>query len=108
MPISAVLFDLDDTLLWDDRSVNEAFRSACEAAGDTIDPQELELAVRKEAIGLYESYETNPFTKMIGINPFEALWGTLLQVNSRNSVNWSSLHRDIVKRHGVVVLQHLV
>ncbi|MNB78721.1 Pyrimidine 5'-nucleotidase YjjG [compost metagenome] len=74
MPITAVLFDLDDTLLWDERSVEEAFRAACEAAGETVDPQELEAAVRREARGLYESYETFPFTKMIGINPFEALW----------------------------------
>ncbi|ULO10004.1 HAD-IA family hydrolase [Paenibacillus sp. 19GGS1-52] len=74
MPIAAVLFDLDDTLLWDDRSIEEAFRFACEAAGDSINPQELEVAVRREARGLYESYETFPFTQMIGINPFEALW----------------------------------
>ncbi len=74
MPITAVLFDLDDTLLWDERSVEEAFRAACEAAGDTVDPHELEAAVRREARSLYESYETFPFTKMIGINPFEALW----------------------------------
>lgn len=48
MPITAVLFDLDDTLLWDDRSVEEAFRAACEAAGNNVDPHELEAAVRKE------------------------------------------------------------
>ncbi|MEK4006577.1 HAD family hydrolase [Paenibacillus sp. FSL H3-0333] len=74
MPITAVLFDLDDTLLWDDRSVEEAFRYACEAAGDSVDPGELEAAVRREARTLYESYETYPFTKLIGINPYEALW----------------------------------
>ncbi|WP_379126892.1 HAD family hydrolase [Paenibacillus sp. sgz500958] len=75
MPIKAVLFDLDDTLLWDDRSIEEAFEFTCKSAGESIDPQELEAAVRKEARGLYESYETFPFTQMIGINPFEALWG---------------------------------
>lgn len=74
MPITAVLFDLDDTLLWDERSVEESFRAACEAAGEAVDPEELEAAVRREARSLYESYETFPFTKMIGINPFEALW----------------------------------
>lgn len=74
MPITAVLFDLDDTLLWDERSVEEAFRAACEAAGNDVDPLELEAAVRREARSLYETYETFPFTKMIGINPFEALW----------------------------------
>lgn len=72
----AVLFDLDDTLLWDDRSVKEAFRATCEAAAAAtgVNPEELEEAVRKEARALYESYETFPFTKMIGINPFEGLW----------------------------------
>jgi len=73
----AVLFDLDDTLLWDERSVQEAFDVTClEAAEATgVDPKALELAVRKEARALYESYETFSFTQMIGINPFEGLWG---------------------------------
>ncbi|WP_025688916.1 HAD family hydrolase [Paenibacillus zanthoxyli] len=74
MPIAAVLFDLDDTLLWDERSIEEAFEYACKAAGTAVDPKELEAAVRREARSLYESYETFPFTQMIGINPFEALW----------------------------------
>jgi len=74
MPITAVLFDLDDTLLWDERSIEEAFEFTCKAAGDVVNPQELEVAVRREARSLYESYETFPFTQMIGINPFEALW----------------------------------
>jgi putative hydrolase of the HAD superfamily len=76
MAIRAVLFDLDDTLLWDERSVHEAFRATCELgqreAG--VDPAELEQSVRREARALYESFETFPFTKNIGINPFEALW----------------------------------
>ncbi|WP_341277880.1 HAD family hydrolase [Paenibacillus sp. FSL H8-0537] len=72
----AVLFDLDDTLLWDDRSVQEAFDATCQAGAEAagVDAVELEEAVRKEARSLYESYETFPFTKMIGINPFEGLW----------------------------------
>lgn len=76
MAISAVCFDLDDTLLWDDRSVYEAFEAAClEAQRLTgVDPGKLEEAVRREARALYESYETFSFTKLIGINPFEGLW----------------------------------
>jgi putative hydrolase of the HAD superfamily len=74
--IQAVLFDLDDTLLWDDRSVKEAFEATCAtaAAKYDIDPAQLEIEVRREARALYESYETFPFTKLIGINPFEGLW----------------------------------
>ncbi|MGI2293250.1 HAD family hydrolase [Paenibacillus sp. GXUN7292] len=77
MAKQAVLFDLDDTLLWDDRSIKEAFQATCEtaAAATGVDAEELEQAVKKEARALYESYETYSFTTMIGINPFEGLWG---------------------------------
>jgi putative hydrolase of the HAD superfamily len=76
MAKQAVLFDLDDTLLWDDRSVKEAFEATCETAAKAtgLNPVELEESVRREARALYESYETFSFTKMIGINPFEGLW----------------------------------
>ncbi|MFF2479459.1 HAD family hydrolase [Paenibacillus sp. NPDC058071] len=76
MAKQAVLFDLDDTLLWDDRSVQESFDATCEAgaAATGVDAKQLEKAVRREARALYESYETFAFTKMIGINPFEGLW----------------------------------
>ncbi len=76
MGVKAVLFDLDDTLLWDEKSVSEAFRATCAAAAEQadIDPELLEAAVRREARALYEGFDTFPFTKMIGINPFEALW----------------------------------
>lgn len=72
----AVLFDLDDTLLWDERSVKEAFQTTCEyaAAKTGVDPDALEEAVRREARQIYEAFEAFSFTKMIGINPFEGLW----------------------------------
>ncbi|WP_100398647.1 HAD family hydrolase [Bacillus sp. FJAT-44742] len=75
--IKGVIFDLDDTLLWDKKSVQEAFRETCKEAQKEkgIDPLLLEEKVREEASALYCSYETFPFTKMIGINPFEGLWG---------------------------------
>ncbi|WP_066288171.1 HAD family hydrolase [Bacillus sp. FJAT-29937] len=78
--IKAVFFDLDDTLLWDQKSVKEAFAATCKLAGDRyrLDPQQFEETVRAEARNLYASYETYPFTQMIGINPFEGLWGNFL------------------------------
>jgi putative hydrolase of the HAD superfamily len=86
MAIRAVLFDLDDTLLWDDRSVKEAFQATCsKAAQETgVDPGRLEEEVRREARALYESYETFPFTKMIGINPFEGLWAHFTEGENDN------------------------
>lgn len=75
--MKAVFFDLDDTLLWDQKSISEAFKATCRYAAEMyeIDPEELEESVRASAQELYASYETYEFTKMIGINPFEGLWG---------------------------------
>jgi putative hydrolase of the HAD superfamily len=87
MALKAILFDLDDTLLWDERSVEEAFTAVCQAAiikYPHIQAVDLEAAVRKEARTLYESFETFPFTKMIGINPFEALWGNFSEGKNEN------------------------
>lgn len=76
--VKAIIFDLDDTLLWDKKSVETAFQVTCQLAAKKIpvDSTKLEEAVRIEASELYASYETHPFTKLIGINPFEGLWGT--------------------------------
>ena len=75
--IKTVIFDLDDTLLWDKKSVQEAFTRTCKEAAEKfgLNASELEAAVRREARSLYEQYETYDFTQMIGINPFEGLWG---------------------------------
>ena len=78
MSVKAVLLDLDDTLLWDERSVKESFEAVCAAAArlhPSVRPAQLEAAVRREARALYQSFETFPFTQRIGINPFEGLWG---------------------------------
>ncbi|SES42654.1 HAD family hydrolase [Psychrobacillus sp. OK032] len=76
--MKAIFFDLDDTLLWDKKSVETAFQKTCAhaAAKVNVDASSLEHAVREEASALYDTYETRPFTQMIGINPFEGLWGT--------------------------------
>lgn len=78
--IKAIFFDLDDTLLWDQKSIKEAFVATCKAAEERygVNPDQLEEVVRAEARSLYSSYEFYPFTQMIGINPFEGLWGSFL------------------------------
>lgn len=82
MSLRAVMFDLDDTLLWDERSVKESFEATCQAAAERypqIDAEKLEASVRTEARSLYEAFETFPFTKRIGINPFEAMWANFTE-----------------------------
>ncbi|WP_342530746.1 HAD family hydrolase [Lysinibacillus sp. FSL R5-0849] len=78
MSINTIIFDLDDTLLWDKKSVKTAFEKTCDYAATihNVNSTELEEAVRQEARALYEGYETYDYTVLIGINPFEGLWGT--------------------------------
>ncbi|MBM4762011.1 HAD family hydrolase [Bacillus sp. B15-48] len=78
--IKAIFFDLDDTLLWDQKSIKEAFVATCKLAEERygLNPDQFEAVVRETARNLYSSYETFPFTQMIGINPFEGLWGNFL------------------------------
>ncbi len=78
MTIKTIIFDLDDTLLWDQKSVKTAFERTCEYASIKYDvePAVLEESVRAAARELYEGYETYEHTVTIGINPFEGLWGT--------------------------------
>ncbi|CEA03191.1 Putative HAD-hydrolase YfnB [Metalysinibacillus saudimassiliensis] len=76
--ITTVIFDLDDTLLWDKKSVQTAFDKTCAYATTKVevDPTQLEHATRQAARELYQGYETYDYTVLIGINPFEGLWGT--------------------------------
>lgn len=78
MTINTIIFDLDDTLLWDQKSVKTAFEKTCDYAAHEkqVDAVALEDSVRTAARALYEGYETYDYTVMIGINPFEGLWGT--------------------------------
>ncbi|WP_407269397.1 HAD family hydrolase [Radiobacillus sp. PE A8.2] len=84
--IKAVFFDLDDTLLWDEKSVQAAFSTTCKLAQERyqVDPAKLESAVREQARELYSSYSFYPFTQQIGINPFEGLWGDFLDDDDDN------------------------
>lgn len=76
--IRTIIFDLDDTLLWDKKSIATAFEKTCRYAAEVhnVNPKELEAAVRESARELYASYDTYAHTQLIGINPFEGLWGT--------------------------------
>ncbi len=81
--VKVIIFDLDDTLLWDAKSVKEAFVLTCKEAQKKydLDAEKLENAVRESARQLYASYAFYPFTQMIGINPFEGLWGDFTDIH---------------------------
>lgn len=75
--LKAIMFDLDDTLLWDDKSVHEAFQATCQraVAKYNIDANDLEERVRHHASQLYPTYDIYDFVSNIGIGTFEGMWG---------------------------------
>lgn len=75
--IKTIFFDLDDTLLCDKKSVDTSLRMTClyAEAECGVDAGQLEKTIRSEAVASYAETEVYEFTKSIGINPFEGLWG---------------------------------
>ncbi|MCZ8517393.1 HAD family hydrolase [Paenibacillus filicis] len=75
--IKAIIFDLDNTLLWDEKSINEAFQATCRMAADkaSLQPAVLEKNVREAAQELFASMEIYEWANMIEVTYLEALWG---------------------------------
>lgn len=75
--IKTIIFDLDDTLLWDQKSVAVSLRMTCSYAEEKcgVDASLLEQAIRSMAPASYIETGVYDFTRSIGINPFEGLWG---------------------------------
>ena len=75
--LKSVMFDLDDTLLWDEKSIKVAFEETCNVATEKydIDPIKLEEKVRSSAEKLYTTYDIYSFVSNIGIGTFESFWG---------------------------------
>jgi putative hydrolase of the HAD superfamily len=77
MPIAAILFDLDETLMPDESVATEALLTACELARERhgIDPQALQRSVREHARQLWHASPTIDYCRAIGISSWEGLWG---------------------------------
>ena len=76
MPITAVLFDLDETLVMEAASNDAALLATCERARRRfgIDPQSLTNAVRQRAQELWHASPTIDYCRDIGISSWEGLW----------------------------------
>src|SRR5699024_6620700 len=94
--LKAVFFDLDDTLLWDAKSISEAFKATCNTVVDkyNIDPVQLEKEVREAATRLYPTFESWDFVSDVGIGTFEGMWGEFLD----DSENFQTL-RNVVPKY---------
>ncbi|CAH1192354.1 Phosphoglycolate phosphatase [Paenibacillus allorhizoplanae] len=77
----ALIFDLDNTLLWDEKSINESFQATCRQAASqfAVDAGKLEHAVRESASQLFKTLELYDWLHMIDVTDLEALWGDFHQ-----------------------------
>jgi len=77
MPVRAVLFDLDNTLLHEDAATLAAVRATSERAAERIggDPSAIASAAARVAEELFRSSPVFPYADEMGIWWGEALWG---------------------------------
>lgn len=76
MTLEAVLFDLDDTLLVETASADEAFLATCSLAQHRygLDPAALHQRLRQEARTLWHASPERDTIDRISISHWEALW----------------------------------
>jgi putative hydrolase of the HAD superfamily len=80
MSLRGVLLDLDDTLLVEVGSAEEAFRASgrLAQAEHGVDPEALHRAVRQRCRELWYAHPLHPWAKRIGVSSWEALWARFL------------------------------
>lgn len=82
---TALLFDLDDTLVADEAPTEEAFLAACALARARhgLEPADLARAVRHRARELWRAAPTSAYCRAIGISSGEGLRARFLGVDPR-------------------------
>ena len=80
MPITAIIFDMDETLVVDDPAGEEAMFATCQRAAsrDGVDVAALSDAVRRCARELWRAAPVHGYGHAMGISSWEALWGRFL------------------------------
>jgi putative hydrolase of the HAD superfamily len=77
MPLRAVLFDLDDTVMVDEAVSREAFEVVGRYARDKHGAEEVRFAcdAAEQARVLWTAGPCHDFCQYLGISAFECLWG---------------------------------
>ena len=97
MKYKAILFDLDDTLVVEEASAEEAFLATCEYAHEKygVNPERLHQSVRRCARQLWSASPTITYCRAIGISSWEGLWAQFLGDDSNLKVlhAWAPTYR---------------
>jgi putative hydrolase of the HAD superfamily len=96
--ITAVLIDLDDTLVVEEASAEASFLATCALAEERygIDAQELHQCVRQIARELWHRSPARAYCVSVGISSWEALWARFLgqDPNLRTLRAWVPIYRS--------------
>jgi len=95
MPLNAVIFDLDDTLVYDQCAARASLRAAAGAVPD-LDPERLEQAVLTCA---YHNWRDGPYYRLcqeLGFAPWEGLWSKFEGCHPRVDAlrDWAPYYRE--------------
>jgi len=84
VPIKAIIFDLDDTLLVDVDVSHEAFHEVAKKAQSRygVEPSLFISDAKSISQSLWEDGECRSYCESIGVSPFECLWGTFTEGDS--------------------------
>ncbi len=80
MPITAIIFDMDETLVVDDAATDEAILATCEQAAPKygVAAGALARAVLRQARELWRASPVHGYGSALGISSREVLWGRFL------------------------------
>jgi putative hydrolase of the HAD superfamily len=110
MPFRFILFDLDDTLIYEMASEKEAFAAACGVARKRIglDAEALQAAVRRSARDLWRAAPTYAYCNAIGIASWEGLWGRFTggDPNLRALREWAPFYQREAWRRALAAMGH--
>jgi putative hydrolase of the HAD superfamily len=110
MALKAILFDLDDTLVVEEASVEEAFLATGPYARQRygLDPQALTQSIRQHARRIWQAAPTIIYCRTIGISSWEGLWARFLGDDPQMSTlrEWAPAYRreawaSALAEHGV-------
>ena len=97
MAIEAIFFDLDDTLVVEEDSVEEAFSATSKHAHQRygLDPEAFTQSIREYARKIWQASPTIPYCRTIGISSWEGLWARFLgdDPNMKILREWAPAYR---------------
>lgn len=111
MPIDTVLLDLDDTLIVEIASADEAFQHACLLAASRypVHPDRLHESVRRVARELWYAGPEYAYATSIAVSSWEALWArfegqhpAIASLRAEAPVHRSAVWRGALAAHGII------